>query len=70
MANAPSTKMSRELREEIDLLDRVRSALDQRDARAASALLETYAHRFPEGRLAPEASVLRARAARVAPAAR
>jgi hypothetical protein len=67
---APSAAISRELREEIDLLDRVRTALDQRDARAASALLETYAHRFPEGKLAPEATVLRARTARVARTAR
>jgi len=62
--------MSRELREEIDLLDRVRTALDQRDARAASALLESYATRFPEGRLAREATVLRARTAQVARTAR
>jgi hypothetical protein len=68
--NAASAAVSRELREEIDLLDQVRGALDQHDARAASALLGTYAERFPEGRLAPEAAVLRARAARVARAAR
>jgi hypothetical protein len=62
--------MSRELREEIDLLDRVRTALNQGDARAASALLENYANRFPEGRLAREASMLRARTAQVARRAR
>jgi len=69
-ANAPSAAMSRELREEIDLLDRVRTALDQGDARAASALLENYANRFPEGRLAQEATMLRARTAQVARTAR
>jgi hypothetical protein len=67
---APSSDMSRELREEIDLLDRVRTALDQRDARAASALLDSYATRFPDGRLAREANVLRARSAQVARRAR
>jgi hypothetical protein len=67
---APSAEMSGELREEIELLDRVRTALDRRDARAASALLENYATRFPEGRLALEASVLRARTAQVARTAR
>jgi hypothetical protein len=69
-APAPSAARSRELREEIDLLDRVRTALDQRDARAASALLENYATRFPEGRLAREAAVLRTRTAQVARMAR
>jgi hypothetical protein len=69
-ANAPSTTVPRELREEIDLLDRVRTALDQADAPAASALLQSYAQRFPEGRLAREASVLRARTAQVARTAR
>jgi len=69
-ATAPSAAMSRELREEIDLLDRVRTALDQGDARAASALLENYANRFPEGRLAREATLLRARTAKVARTAR
>jgi hypothetical protein len=68
-AQSPAA-ISRELREEIDLLDRVRTALDQRDARAASALLESYATRFPEGRLAREATVLRARTAQVARSAR
>ena len=69
-ATAPSAAMSRELREEIDLLDRVRAALNQGDARAASALLENYAHRFPEGRLAREATLLRARTVQVARTAR
>jgi hypothetical protein len=69
-APAPSAAASRELREEIDLLDRVRAALAQRDARAASALLESYANRFPEGMLTREATVLRARAAQVARTAR
>ena len=69
-ANAPSAAMSRELREEIDLLDRVRAALEQGDARAASVLLENYANRFPEGRLAREATRLRARTAQVARTAR
>jgi hypothetical protein len=72
--NAPSAatspEVSRELREEIDLLDRVRTALNQRDARAASTLLESYTTRFPEGRLAREATVLRARTAQVARTAR
>lgn len=66
----PSAEMSSALREEIDLLDRVRTALDQRDTRAASVLLDSYASRFPEGRLAREANVLRARTARVARTAR
>jgi hypothetical protein len=65
-----SAAMSRELREEIELLDRVRTALGQRDVREASALLDHYATRFPAGALAREASVLRARTAQVAPAAR
>jgi hypothetical protein len=69
-ANAPSAAMSRELREEIDLLDRVRTALHQSDARAASALLENYANRFPEGRLVREATLLRARTAQLARSAR
>jgi len=69
-ANAPSAALSSALREEIDLLDRVRTALDQGDARAASALLENYANRFPEGRLAREASMLSARTAQVARTAR
>jgi len=63
---AVSREMSRELREEIDLLDRVRTALDQRDTREASTLLDSYATRFPEGRLAREATVLRARTAQIA----
>jgi hypothetical protein len=46
-ANAPSSAISRQLREEIDLLDRVRTALDQGDARTASALLENYAKPLP-----------------------
>jgi len=65
-----SAAMSGELREEIDLLDRVRTALGQRDARAASALLEHYAARFPEGKLAREAAVLRARTAQIERTAR
>ncbi|MEY4550168.1 MAG: hypothetical protein RL685_6363 [Pseudomonadota bacterium] len=68
--SAPSAPVSGELREEIDLLDRVRAALDRRDARAASALLENYAQRFPEGELAREAAALRARSARVTQTAR
>jgi hypothetical protein len=64
--NPPGAAMSRELREEIDLLDRVSTALNQGDVRAASALLENYAHRFPEGRLVREATLLRARTAQVA----
>jgi len=63
---AVSREMSRELREEIDLLDRVRTALDQRNTREASTLLDSYATRFPEGRLAREATVLRARTAQIA----
>ncbi len=68
--NALSAESSRELRAEIALLDRVRIALDQRDVRAASALLENYATQFPEGRLAREAAVLGARTAQVARMAR
>ena len=68
--SAASATTSRGLREEIDLLDRVRTTLDQQDARAASALLDGYAERFPEGKLAREAAVLRARTAQVARTAR
>lgn len=69
-ANAPSAAMSRELRKEIELLDRVRTALDQGDTRAASALLENYANRFPKGSLTREATLLRARTAQLARTAR
>jgi len=68
--NAASADRERELREEIELLDRARVAVERRDARSASALLESYATRFPEGRLAREATLLRARTPQVPRTAR
>ena len=64
--SAESSALSRELREEIELLDRVRAALGQKDAAAASTLLDDYSARFPSGKLAREAGVLRARTAQAA----
>jgi hypothetical protein len=61
--SAENTVLSRELREEIELLDQVRTALGQKDAAAASTLLDDYSARFPSGKLAREAGVLRARTA-------
>lgn len=64
-ASAPSTDMSRELREEVQLLDQVRLALGESNAPQAQALLDRYAARFPEGALAREAAVLRSRTAQL-----
>jgi TolA-binding protein len=44
---------------ELRLLDQARAAVDARNPAAAQRLLDAYARRFPEGRLRPEASVLR-----------
>jgi hypothetical protein len=61
--SAEAAALSRELREEIELLDQVRAALGQKDAEAAATLLDDYSARFPSGKLAREAGVLRARTA-------
>lgn len=47
------------LREEVALLDRVRAALRSGDDALARRLLESYARRFPNGALTPEARKLR-----------
>jgi hypothetical protein len=44
---------------EIRVLDAVRAALDGHNSAAAERALESYAQRFPRGRLKPEAEVLR-----------
>jgi hypothetical protein len=60
------SRESRELREEVDLLDRVRGAVSQGDAPTAAALLDRYFARFPQGALVREAAVLRTRATELA----
>jgi len=58
-----------QLREEILLLDRARSALRQGSAQRALSLLDDYRQRFPEGILNREAELLRQRSARGASSA-
>lgn len=55
---------ARELRLEIELLDRARAALAASEPGRALALLDEYAARFPTGTLAREAQVLRGKLAR------
>ena len=50
---------SRDLREEISLLDRARAALERNDPQRASTLLDQHGRRFPTGTLRPEAEALR-----------
>jgi TolA-binding protein len=54
-AAAPSTRLA----QEVAALDRARSALSGGVPRAALDALDDYAARFPDGALAPEATVLR-----------
>jgi hypothetical protein len=53
--NAWDDSLSAELR----LLDAARAAVDARNPAAAQRSLDSYAQRFPQGRLKPEAAVLR-----------
>ena len=53
---------SRELREEIELLDKARSALQHGSSALALEQLERYRQRFPSGVLRREASLLRQQA--------
>lgn len=53
--NPPDESLSAEIR----VLDIARAAVDARNAAAAERELDSYAQRFPQGRLKPEASVLR-----------
>jgi hypothetical protein len=55
---------ARELRLEIELLDRVRTALAAGEPERAHSLLDQYAARFPTGTLAREAEVLRGKVGR------
>jgi pyruvate/2-oxoglutarate dehydrogenase complex dihydrolipoamide acyltransferase (E2) component len=64
--SAAPVDMSRELREEVDLLDRVRAAVALEDAHTATELLDSYFARFPEGALTREAGVLRTRTTELA----
>jgi hypothetical protein len=59
---ASATDPARELRLEIELLDRARAALGSNQAARAVELLDQYAARFPAGSLAREAEVLRSKA--------
>jgi hypothetical protein len=43
---------------EVRILDRARAAVEARDPAAAQRALDTYAQRFPQGHLKPEATVL------------
>ena len=52
--NAPAT-----LTRELDALDAIRAALARGEARRALEMLDTYARRYPQGRLALEAEILR-----------
>lgn len=55
-------QLERTLREEVELLDRARRALNARDAQGALAELARYDRRFPSGMLRKESIVLRERA--------
>jgi hypothetical protein len=59
---AASTDASDDLAEEVRLLKTARSQLGSGSAGEALASLESYAARFPKGKLAPEARALRAMA--------
>jgi hypothetical protein len=56
---AASSDAARELRLEIELLDRAKAALSAQQHERALQLLERYAARFPRGTLAREAAMLR-----------
>jgi hypothetical protein len=55
----PENAVDESLRAEIRLLDAARAAVDARNPAAAERALESYAERFPQGHLKPEAAVLR-----------
>jgi len=69
VAAAEASADSGQLREEILLLDRARSALRQGSASSALSLLDDYRQRFPAGILNREAELLRQRSARGASSA-
>jgi len=55
----PTSAKDESLSAEIRILDLARAALEARTPAAAQRALDTYAQRFPQGRLKPEATVLR-----------
>lgn len=59
---APAPSASGDLREEIALLDRARSAVRAGDGSGALAVLSDYQRRFPRGTFSQEATVLRVEA--------
>lgn len=61
-AATPAPTPSSTLADEIAAIDRVRQAVYANDKDAALVGLDDYDRRFPNGKLAPEAQVLRARA--------
>lgn len=54
-----SNAMDESLSAEIRILDVARAAVDARNPASAQRALDSYAQRFPQGHLKPEASVLR-----------
>jgi hypothetical protein len=58
-APAPAVDAANDLRAQIELLDRVKGALDHQDLAGASALLDRFEREFPEGVLLREARTLR-----------
>lgn len=59
----PATAAADSLLQEVAILDRARGQLLERDGGAAARTAESYLARFPNGRLAGEARVIRIRAA-------
>jgi hypothetical protein len=64
--SAAAESSNGELREEIQLLDKARSALQRGSGAAALQQLDRYRQRFPSGVLRREASLLRQQAAAAA----
>jgi hypothetical protein len=62
VAAAPSPPSRADLRDEIALIDEVRTALKDRSGKQALALLRRYAVTYPDGTLGPEAEALRVEA--------
>ena len=56
--NRPTGEMDESLGAEIRILDAARTAVDEHHPAAAQRALDSYARRFPQGRLQPEAAVL------------
>lgn len=54
----PPSAMDESLSAEIRVLDAARAAADAHNPLAAQRALDSYAHRFPQGHLKPEATVL------------